>query len=558
MVSDADKGDLIVITPLLTALDLLDFLAMIYDILSPVSKARFDARDSPDGCLPNTRIVLLRDIKDWIEAPTTKLSVFWLSGMAGTGKTTIAKTLCDQWSEVKLLTSSFFVSRQDPDRRDPFRIIQTISYDLAQIHPNLFEEIYRILKDKRVIMDRPMDEQIDTLIVKPISHFLDKSPTTRPLVIVMDALDECDGSSDLKRMLELLMRLLADFPIKLFLTSRNEQHIRKVFGNVPHGGCCLHDLELNVVAADVRRFFDVRLGEVARRRKMTNKDWPSNTDLDRVTELAGYFFVYAATVVRYISDDLFTPEEQLDDVLSIYVPTSTEPKRGLDQLDQLYSHVLEKTTKNNDGQLEPRSVERVRDLLAILISARTPSLSVQALAGFTNLDESQTHPLCQRMSAFLRISESEDHQGLRHISFFHPSFPDYLLDSTRCGTFSIDDTLAHQKLADKCLQIMNEGLRKDICDIRDPSLRNDEVADLDDRLAQSVSPQLRYACRFWSSHIVLSSSQLPKDVLDRLDFFCRKHLLHWVEVLSLINEVSILRREVLSLSTRLEVGNTFG
>ena len=42
-----------------------------------------------DECLPGTRTELLCEIKEWAESPHRKC-IFWLNGMAGTGKSAIS------------------------------------------------------------------------------------------------------------------------------------------------------------------------------------------------------------------------------------------------------------------------------------------------------------------------------------------------------------------------------------------------------------------------------------------------------------------------------------
>lgn len=45
-------------------------------------------------CHPATRVDLLRDIYAWAQDPHSK-SIFWLSGWAGIGKSTISRTVAE-------------------------------------------------------------------------------------------------------------------------------------------------------------------------------------------------------------------------------------------------------------------------------------------------------------------------------------------------------------------------------------------------------------------------------------------------------------------------------
>ncbi|KAG8700744.1 hypothetical protein FRC08_004471 [Ceratobasidium sp. 394] len=46
------------------------------------------------GCTPNTRVDVLEQLQTWAADPTSE-KVYWLNGMAGTGKTTVAYSLCE-------------------------------------------------------------------------------------------------------------------------------------------------------------------------------------------------------------------------------------------------------------------------------------------------------------------------------------------------------------------------------------------------------------------------------------------------------------------------------
>jgi hypothetical protein len=102
---------------------------------------------------------------------------------------------------------------------------------------------------------------------------------------------------------------------------------------------------------------------------------------------------------------------------------------------------------------------------------------------------------------------------------------------------------------------MNSGLHFDMCDIRDPSLFNSEVQDLQERLERYISESLRYSCKFWAVHFLEyirgagSRCQVPLG----LDVFCDKHLLHWIEVLSLIESLDAVQSIMLELSAVMKV-----
>jgi WD40 repeat protein len=120
----------------------------------------------------------------------------------------------------------------------------------------------------------------------------------------------------------------------------------------------------------------------------------------------------------------------------------------------------------------------------------------------------------------------------------HDSLRGFVVDPHRCPVkvYLVSPADYHEALLDRCLSLLNEHLRQDICEIRNPGLANADVPDLPARIGRSVTEALRYACVSWPVHLVGSSS-LSGTVSAALLDFCAKHLLHWLEVLSLLGEL---------------------
>ncbi|KAJ7356497.1 hypothetical protein DFH08DRAFT_1047090 [Mycena albidolilacea] len=68
----------------------------ILESLAPVDEARFDHETSADSCLQGTREAMLNTIFEWIDSLAPGPHIFWLAGLAGTGKTTSATTVCEE------------------------------------------------------------------------------------------------------------------------------------------------------------------------------------------------------------------------------------------------------------------------------------------------------------------------------------------------------------------------------------------------------------------------------------------------------------------------------
>ncbi|KIK55427.1 hypothetical protein GYMLUDRAFT_248679 [Collybiopsis luxurians FD-317 M1] len=112
--------------------------------LNPSKEAFYDYQVGRPACTPETRVEILEKIMKWANT-TSEDQVYWIGGMAGTGKSTIAKSLCDAF-EKENLAGAFFCSRQLEACRDHTRIIPTIAYQLAKYSQTFAEALTKELE----------------------------------------------------------------------------------------------------------------------------------------------------------------------------------------------------------------------------------------------------------------------------------------------------------------------------------------------------------------------------------------------------------------------------
>ena len=81
---------------------------------------------------------------------------------------------------------------------------------------------------------------------------------------------------------------------------------------------------------------------------------------------------------------------------------------------------------------------------------------------------------------------------------------------------------------------MEEQLRANICDLKYPEryFDNDKIQHL---VGGRISRELQYACLHWATH--LFNTEKDGDLSALLERFSFTHLLHWLEVLSLIGRL---------------------
>ncbi|KAF2023166.1 hypothetical protein EK21DRAFT_81505, partial [Setomelanomma holmii] len=70
----------------------------------------------------------------------------------------------------------------------------------------------------------------------------------------------------------------------------------------------------------------------------------------------------------------------------------------------------------------------------------------------------------------------------------------------------------------------------DMCSLSRPGVLRSEIDN--GTIASSLSPELQHACRYWVDHLKHSGQDIVDG--DTTHLFLQKHLLHWLEAMSLI------------------------
>jgi hypothetical protein len=467
----------------------------------------------------------------WVHQRTSELSIFWLAGMAGTGKTTITKTLCDRTAHDETLGASFFISRHDEARREPSNIVRTMAYALAYSLPRARQSILDALRSFPDVMNASIEQLIPRLIASPLSSSRDTGNSDSVVVLVIEALDEClmVGNLEGGQLVPLLVSALKTQPVKLLITSRMESSILDMFALLAPVSVRLHDIDKGRVASDIRRYFEDSFATIRRSHRITDTDWPSAFAVEDLTEKAGHLFIYASTVVRYVGNHQHNPRTRLAQVLQPGISSSVSPYR---LVDDLYLQVLRSAVETTEDD-EELLCRRLRLILGAVIFLQTP-LAPSVLATLLTIDIHELTIVLRCLSAVLIPTMDQP------IRLFHPSFQDFIVNAARCRDtrFRLDPGEHHQLLAARCLAVMNNQLCQDVCGIRDPTRLNAEVPDLSQRLGKNVSPELRYAAVFWMSHTTLAMAA-ETGVFEELASFCDEHILHWLELLSLLGQLSV-------------------
>ncbi|KAF9645965.1 hypothetical protein BDM02DRAFT_382706 [Thelephora ganbajun] len=476
------------------------------------------------GCLRGTRESVLNEIESWAR-DFKKSPVFWLNGLAGTGKSTISQTVSERVFADGLLGASFFCSRDFEDRSDLHFVFPTLAFQLAHKYPTFRSVLVPLLQSNQEIVHESLMSQMEELIVKPLKS------TDVWTVIVIDALDECKDEEPSSAILSVLGRFVEQIPkVKFFITGRPEPRIKTGFRLPLLVGSTnvfvLHDIDPPLINSDIQRFLKHELSEVARRRRLVG--WPGDEHINVLCHGAGGLFVYAVATVKFLDSNTRLPKQQLDKVLNFPEHTVHEGKTRFNSkttLDSLYISILETAFSEEDAEVD----SKVRSTIGTVVLVVNP-LPPSGIAGLIGLDPDEVTQFLTLLQSLLAFDEDSS----QPVKPFHKSFPDFITDPSRCTDtrFLISPKSLHLELAINCLRLMNDGLERNLLSLPDYAL-NSEVEDLEARINDRISDALRYACRSWHSHLTKTEGDAT-GVISHLRVFLEEKFLAWLEVVSVL------------------------
>jgi hypothetical protein len=202
------------------------------------------------GCLKGTRGAVLDKIELWT-GNFSDSPVYWLSGLAGTGKTTIAQTIAERTFADGQLGASFFCSRDYQDRSGLHLIFPTLAVQLARKYTDFRSIFAPLVQSDPEIAHESLYNQMHKLIVEPLEE------SDISTVIVIDALDECGDEEPASAILSVLGQFVSEIPkVKFFVTGRPEPRIQEGF-RLPllaeaTDVFVLHEVEPSQVDHDIR------------------------------------------------------------------------------------------------------------------------------------------------------------------------------------------------------------------------------------------------------------------------------------------------------------------
>ncbi|OJJ48735.1 hypothetical protein ASPZODRAFT_61828, partial [Penicilliopsis zonata CBS 506.65] len=476
-----------------------------------------------DLCLEGTREALLQEIYEWADSDQEQ-PLLWLSGWAGTGKSTIGVTVARKYEEKGRLGASFLFSKGKGNSESAMKFVATVAYQLAQKSSLIKDSICKTLEKDRDIVNKSLSDQWHQLILKPMSDLPDDEGKA-PYILVIDALDECEESRI--RDIQTILFENQSNHLRVLVTSR--PNLDPSFQPASGPGCqshsiVLHNIATDIVERDILKFLEHHLAKL-------RPDWPGTERINRLVQMASGLFIWAATASRYVtSGGGALAERRLRKVLDNDIcPNSPEGS-----LDDIYITVLRDSIPANWSDEERRvccySLRQYLGSIVVLFEQMSPHSLYKIME--VNPDkkaEIEVHELLRNIRAILDVPEGKDEKRTV-FRLHHPSLRGFLLDANRCTDmeFHVDKKQAHRTLLDGCLQLLSQTLKRDICGLEASGIFDRTPDQL--RIEHLLPPEVQYACLYWVKHLQQSGYVVQEN--DTIYQFINEHLLHWLEALN--------------------------
>ncbi|KAG7087770.1 hypothetical protein E1B28_013711 [Marasmius oreades] len=411
-------------------------------------------------CLPGTREVVLRIIREWrLNSGPHKSPVCWLSGAAGVGKSAIALTVAEECEKAHQLVSSFFFFRSDPKRNKPDFLIPSIAHGLVVTRPHLYPAVNKRISDNPRILEARLEYQYEELILNNLNSLPPPSaqrPRNSDLVII-DGLDECSDAAAQLRVLSIIFSTyLQPFtsPLRFLICSRPESWLREAFESQEYHSLTRH-LKLDdsfLPSYDIELYFNQHFSNIRKDPKYAQVQfpdpWPSPKDIWLLVRKADGQFIYASTVVKFVKSEFALPTEQIRIILdhiskqSIYLESAQAP---FSDLDELYLIVL---------RANPDREKRLHPILAAILLVPLPS--PEFIEVVLELPRGSVAQTLRAMHSVLNI-RSRTYKIRAH----HTSFPDFLHDHARSREFFVDRRSWRDFLACRWTKVLTEHCKRD-------------------------------------------------------------------------------------------------
>ncbi|KAF8310594.1 hypothetical protein DL93DRAFT_2157747 [Clavulina sp. PMI_390] len=461
-------------------------------------------------CLDGTRHAILDEIITFLQnqksEPRLPVRIFLLAGVAGAGKSTIARTCLQHFNSRKEFhVASFFFSRAHPGRNTPAKAILHLAAALADAHQVVRNAMALALKEHQGLTSRDLVTQFSELICKPLS-LLPKD--SKSIVIVIDALDEAeDHSPSFPTRLPLEEHLFNEFLgviskewrllplcVRVLITMRDDREIMSHFTGKSH--VHVHHLHMdNATHEDVRLYSRAKFNVIANKHEING--WPSIKQLETFTQKSGALFIWARMALDWI-DEADDPVDELEQLLS-----SQPPPEAADRINNMYAMIIARLPWGH-----PSFHQRYRDILGAVLFVRRP-LPLNSLASLLGKKEDALRRTLKILAPILTGINQEG----QPVTVTHESVRDYLTiyaaQRSEERKFGISPNHVHDLLAQRCFSVIDKIISDEWVHAYDTVLQRQQTirtgGQLLGRSLTRTEDHLIYAIDYWHEHTALGS-----------------------------------------------------
>ncbi|KAI9363858.1 hypothetical protein DFJ73DRAFT_471268 [Zopfochytrium polystomum] len=215
-------------------------LAELENWLSPLSEFMDLEREALlKNVLSGSRVWLLKRVFKFLSPDDPSAGstnrVMWLRGVAGVGKSVMAAMVSRELQAQGMLGGLFFCKHDDDRRSSAQNLVLTLVFGLAKFSLQYGEILLQVKQDNPDILSRSVFEMMKVLLVQPLKKVVESKKLNVPLVLVVDALDECGAIGKRNETLAVFQELNRLLPVnvKMLVTGRPEVDIVKAFEKIP-------------------------------------------------------------------------------------------------------------------------------------------------------------------------------------------------------------------------------------------------------------------------------------------------------------------------------------
>jgi len=445
--------------------------------------AVFDSQDHYDRrCFPGTREQYIADITNWVtESVGPPLSMYWMRGPAGVGKSAIAQTCAENLKKSEHLGAAFFFTVDK--HSNPSRLFTSIAYQLATMLPDYCATVdERISKDKTLV-GKKMPSQFRSLIVEPLHELEKQGKRIQPKAILIDGLDECAGGDAQAEIIKIIASSVMEgsTPFHWVIFSRAEPRIVSAFKQ-DNIASVIHSVELPIsreADGEIELYLRGGFKNILKQRDFPQllSSWPSDNDIRMLVDAADGLFAHPAAVLRHVA---YPPDSQFHERLQSVLGALSDAGRQLSissfsPLDALYVHIMKQIPEHtllsalflfftwgggnvNSGWYASLhcSVFRISECTFRDICHHLHAVVSYEAGSLSSLDPriDLTRPYYDQGQWFHPDGSIRCHVWSAHgtFRFYHKSFYDFLCDPIRSGSFCINTPAIYCKFLDHFIQ----------------------------------------------------------------------------------------------------------